>query len=174
VRKKFPIFVAHLPVLQLMAAATTRTTGENQQSTVKSSNEPVCVKREWMNESEDTGGDLQTLEGRKHNNRTTINNQQSTINLPVPCSYWWKQNKQQSTCSSMPSGILNSCRTLDLRAHNLHRSHVPGPTACRSSVVGTDVLLFHAMFLGPNHICDGTRYLVPGTYTAPLIYIKMV
>jgi len=65
-------------LLRLLAAATAM--GENQQSTTKSSNQPVCVKRERMKESEDAGENKQptNLEGRKQNSRTTINNQQSS------------------------------------------------------------------------------------------------
>ena len=61
-------------LLRLLAAVTAM--GKNQQSTAKSSNQPVCVKRERVKESEDAGENKQpmNLEGRKHNNRTTINN----------------------------------------------------------------------------------------------------
>jgi len=101
--KFFPTFVVHLWVLWPLATANASTAGENQQSTAKSSNQTVCVKREWMKESEYARktNNLQTYEGRKQNNRTTINNQ--------PPHAGESTNNNQPTASSMLSGILNSC-----------------------------------------------------------------
>jgi len=70
-------FVAHLPVLRPLAATAGCCNRRNHVGdptiNAKSSNQPVCVEREWMKESEDA-------KTEQHNNRTTIN-------LPVPCSH---------------------------------------------------------------------------------------